>query len=265
MSRSCGNIGSEYTANNGEALIVSWFIRSFNHTRETKGNTVGSRRKKRELVFKTSLKMTQKQKNALIGMILGDAYLQMTGKNNARIRLEHALAQKDYLIWKVGILANYFQSKVQILDRKHIKWNRVYSYARIQSTSSPEFGKMQKLFYLNSKKVIPKDISSIFKNPLTLAIWFMDDGYYYHRDKMAYIYISNHDKESIDNLLACLKNNFNLLPVLKTKKKGLVLIFSVKETSKLVELIRKYIIPSMSYKVSSETLRSSSSQTRLWA
>src|SRR3990167_10219321 len=44
--------------------------------------------------------MTNKQKSVILGSILGDGFLQQTGKNNARLRLEHGLKQKEYLIWK---------------------------------------------------------------------------------------------------------------------------------------------------------------------
>ena len=182
-------------------------------------------------------------------MILGDAYLQKTGKQNARLRLEHGASQEEYLLWKVSILNKYFQSKIQFLERTNPIWRKTYKYVRIQSTSSPEFGKLQRSFYKESQKVIPETIKTIFKNPLSLAIWFMDDGYYYPRDKMSYIYIPNFDKKSMFYLVDVLKNNFNLLPILKHKKKGFVLIFNVSETQKLVTLIKKFIIPSMRYKI----------------
>ncbi len=61
--------------------------------------------------------MTRKQKAVVIGTILGDGFLQKTGRNNARLRLEHSLKQENYLLWKCHILENYFQSKVQYLER----------------------------------------------------------------------------------------------------------------------------------------------------
>lgn len=193
--------------------------------------------------------MTQKQRDIVFGMILGDAYLQKTGKQNARLRLEQSIAQKEYLEWKVTQLQNYFQSKVQILIRKNPVWGKTYTYVRIQSTASPEFGKLRNLFYKESQKIIPETVMKSFKRPLSLAIWYMDDGYYYHRDNMAYLYIPNFDSKSEYNLLEMLQKNFDLLPVVKQKKKGRVLIFSVKETQKMINIIKNYIIPSMRYKL----------------
>lgn len=193
--------------------------------------------------------MTSKQKNTLVGMILGDAYLQKTGKRNARIRLEHSRKQKEYLEWKISLLPQYFSKKVQAVTRLNPIWGKRYSYVRAQSTSSPEFGKLHELFYRNSEKIIPKTIGCIFKDPFSLAIWFMDDGYYYPRDKMSYLYTPNYSEESTDTLLLALKENFGLLPIVKRKKRGSVLIFNVIETKKLMLLIKIFITPSMSYKM----------------
>ena len=201
--------------------------------------------------------MTRKQKAVVIGSILGDGYLQKTGKNNARLRFEHSIKQKEYLLWKYQILSNYFQSKPQYLERKNAKFGKTYQYIRAQSYSGSEFGKLLKLFYQNSKKVVPENIPNLLKDPLSLAVWFMDDGYYYPRDKMAYIYLPKYDPDSVKNLLFALKENFGLSPSLKIKKRGeYVLIFSVYETKKLMEMIKLLVIPTMYYKLSSQQILS---------
>lgn len=193
--------------------------------------------------------MTSKQKAVIIGSILGDGFLQKTGKNNARLRLEHGFSQKEYLIWKYQILGNFFRSKPITLERKNPVFGKTYQYIRAQSYSGSEFGKFHSLFYQDKLKVIPEQITNLLKNPLSLAVWFMDDGYYYPRDKMAYIYLPKYDQISINNLLSALNYNFNLFPALKIKKRGeYVLIFSVKETNKLLSLITGFLIPTMVYK-----------------
>lgn len=195
--------------------------------------------------------MIKQQKSVVIGSILGDGFLQKTGKNNARLRLEHGLKQKEYLIWKCQILANFFQSKPMFLERKNPIFDKTYQYIRAQSYSGPEFGKLYRLFYKNGRKIIPNQIQKLLKDPLALAVWFMDDGYYYPRDKMSYIYLPKYDQGSLKNLLLVLSENFNLSPKLKIKKRGeYVLVFSVFETEKLLQLIRGFLIPSMVYKSS---------------
>lgn len=193
--------------------------------------------------------MTKRQKSILVGLILGDAYLQKTGKQNARIRLEHSIKQKEYLEWKILQLSNFFQTKIQTLERKNPILGKTYTYVRAQSMSSSEIGKLQRFFYRESIKVIPDTIQILLKNPLSLAVWFMDDGYYYQRDNISYIYIPNYEERSRQLLLQAFKDNFQLMPVVKSKKRRLVLVFNVNETKNLMELIKRFVIPSMQYKI----------------
>jgi hypothetical protein len=199
--------------------------------------------------------MNVKQKTILIGMILGDGFLQKTGENNARIRLEHSDKQEEYLSWKANQFPEFFQGKPQRLVRFNPVYQKQYSYARWQSNASPEIGRFRKLFYRDGKKIIPKELTEYFNNALSLAIWFMDDGYFYPRDKMSYIYIPKYTEDEVLILLKTLKINFNLKAVFKKKKRGeSVLIFNTTQTKRLVELIKPFIIPSMLYKISLDPL-----------
>jgi len=194
--------------------------------------------------------MNRKQKSIIVGMILGDTFLQKTGEKNARIRLEHSEKQKDYLVWKASFFPEFFQGKPSFLERFNSYYQKTYRYVRWQSTASPEIGKMRKLFYEQGRKKIPDNLPLIFDNPLTLAIWYMDDGYLYHRDKMIYIYLPQYTPREQKILLETLKLNFGLKPILKTKKKrNQVLIFPVEETKKFLSLVKSFIISSMRYKL----------------
>lgn len=195
--------------------------------------------------------MNRRQKSVLVGMILGDAYLQKTGKQNARIRLEHSEEQKDYLLWKAAFFPEFFQGKPSSLKRFNPIYEKEYSYVRWQSNSSPEIGKFQGIFYTGGKKIIPKELSELLTDPLTLAVWFMDDGYFYRRDNMAYIYLAKYSDTELVLLLDVLQKNFNLSPKIKIKKTGSrVLVFPVEETRKLMNLIRQLVVPCMSCKLS---------------
>jgi len=197
--------------------------------------------------------MTQIQKRVLIGMVLGDAYLQKTGKKNARIRLEHSSKQKEYLKWKVSFFPEFFQGKLTELRRYNKEFGKDYEYVRAQSYASPQIGKFRQLFYDDSGvKIIPNEIGLILTSPLSLAVWFMDDGYYYKRDKMAYFYLPNPKSDNPDEfqeLLNALSDNFSLNPSLKRKTRGWCLVLSVKETEKLVNIVSPHIIDSMAYKL----------------
>lgn len=221
------------TANNGEPRLP-----------KGKGNTVGSSSSRLTYEY-----MNKRERSIVIGTVLGDGYLQRTGVKNARLRLEHGVGQKEYIFWKWQELKRYLQSKPKYLARVNPIWKKEYFYYRCQSHSSPEFGKLQALFYGNADKQIPQTINKLLDS-LALAVWFMDDGYYYRRDQTAYIYLSKLTAESVQRLRSALTENFNLDPKLEVKKtKAMDLKFCVADTKKLFTIIAPHVIKSMQYKL----------------
>ncbi len=196
------------------------------------------------------MKLTKEQEAAIIGMILGDGYLQPTGKKNARLRLEHQMDHKDYLVWKTKLLPRLFQGRPTILKRRQPVTQRIYSYVRQQSNSSPNLGRLRRIFYKNGKKVIPKGLEKWLKSEITLAIWYLDDGYYYPRDKCAYLYLGKVSKEEAKEASNSIKKKYGIENrVIDKKEKGFALYFSRRELGKLKTKIKKYTVPVMAYKI----------------
>ena len=52
-----------------------------------------------------SVNFTTEQKSLILGTLLGDGCLEKRHAN-PRLRIDHAVAQKDYVFWKYGILRN---------------------------------------------------------------------------------------------------------------------------------------------------------------
>lgn len=197
------------------------------------------------------VKFSKEQKSILIGTILGDAYLQKTGSKNARLRLEHGINQKDYLFWKLSKLNNLFQGKPKYLERKHLLTGRIYKYFRHQSNSMPELGKLRNIFYKNGKKIIPENLAELVNNYLILAVWYMDDGYYYQRDKVSYLYLGKIMYKEAEIVKSLFEKNFDIhVKILNKNKKGFVIYFPPKETIKFHNKIRKFILPMFNYKLS---------------
>lgn len=198
------------------------------------------------------MKLTQKQESILLGTILGDGYLQKTGIRNARLKLEHGEAQKEYLLWKGRQFPRLFLGKPVYLERTHPKTNHVYKYWRWQSNSTPILGKWHSLFYANGRKCLPKDLVKILSQPLALAVWYMDDGSFYQNNHNRYsmIYLGRVSPEEAEIAQTAISQNFKInTKIYDKKKKGYALFFSVAETRKLHDLIRPYTLPLFNYKL----------------
>lgn len=197
------------------------------------------------------IKLNLSQKQILYGIILGDGYLQKTGKQNARLRLEHGSKQKVYLLWKVEKLKNLFQGRAKYLERIHPKTKRRYRYWRHQSQSTPLIGKLRKIFYRNGRKIIPENIER-YLSPRTLAVWYMDDGYYGKRDNSGYLYLGKVKSLEAKRVSEALVKVFGIeTKILDKKKKGFVIYFSPTSLRKLKKVIKDYILSYFSYKLPS--------------
>jgi hypothetical protein len=193
--------------------------------------------------------MLKRQREILIGTILGDASLQSIGRRNARLRLEHSEKQKEYIFWKYEQLKNLMQSRPKKIERFNPRFKKTYVYYRCQSHSSPTLGKYRRYFYdEEGRKRIPEQIELLLRSPLTLAVWYMDDGHYDARDRVVYIYMPRYSREQLQRLCRALKLNFNVEPKVVYKKGYPCLYFPQQEAIRLLTLINEHIIQGMRYK-----------------
>jgi len=120
---------------------------------------------------------------------------------------------------------------------------------RQKTVSHPELTLYRALFYKEGKKVVPSTIGKIFRSPLSLAVWFMDDG----TKGPATGYTFNTQNFSLKEnhfLRSVLKENFGIEHVsVHRDKKYFRLYIKVGSTSRLEQLIYPYVIPSMLYKL----------------
>lgn len=197
------------------------------------------------------MKLTKKQRAILVGTLLGDAFLQKTGERNARLRLEHGAAQKEYLFWKAGEFPRLFQGKPVFIERTHPLTKRTYQYWRQQSNATPELGKWRKLFYPDGKKHIPAILPELLNQPIALAVWYMDDGYYYPKDHNSYLYLGKVTEEEALVAVRAISKNFGVnARIYDKKQKGFALYFSPDEARKLHTIIRRHTLPLFQYKLS---------------
>lgn len=124
-------------------------------------------------VYKASLTMTERQKQLLIGMLLGDGHLErQRGALSARLKIEHSVAQSAYLDWKFSEWEEWVRTPPKLRQRR----NRLGTYSTnigFTTLSHVEFEEFRERFYRGRQKVIPEELEL---TPLSMATWFMDDG-----------------------------------------------------------------------------------------
>lgn len=127
------------------------------------------------------------QKSVIIGSVLGDACLEKKGRlTNALFREEHSIKQAEWLKWKHSNLKPFTTSNSWIRKRggKNIFpdgkggfseyiTNDTISMATI---THPYLTELYNQFYVDKKKVIPKDLLEKEFDFLSLVVFYMDDG-----------------------------------------------------------------------------------------
>ena len=202
------------------------------------GNTVGSQRK-----------LTKRQKEILIGMLLGDCCLEKNGRN-VRLRVEHGLNQKDYLNWKYKEFQNLATNKPRIVKSLHLKTKKIYPRWHFSTFSIPELNTFWAKFYCRKRKRIPKDIPELLKSPLSLAVWFMDDGYKRNDCNALRLNTDCFNYREQNLLLRCLKINFGIDARIHRKGKFWNIYIPKPEAKNFCKVVRPYILPKMKYKIS---------------
>jgi hypothetical protein len=155
------------------------------------------------------------------------------------LQITHSIKQKGYVDWKYSNL-----KKIVLSAPKVYKGNAGRVGYRFFTRSVPELNTFYNTFYRNRRKVIPEDLKL---SPFTLAVWYMDDGS--KSRKASYFNCQNFDSISQYNLLQALRD-IGIQASLNKDKTYSRIYVSYSQTSILVNTIKKYIVPSMRYKLS---------------
>jgi len=110
--------------------------------------------------------LSKVQQQLILGSVLGDGYLRK--KVNAHLQITHSAKQKSYVDWKYNILKN-----IVITPPKFYKGNGSRVGYRFFTKSIPELTDFYDKFYQSGRKAVPKNL---ILSPLSLAVWYMDDG-----------------------------------------------------------------------------------------
>jgi recombination protein RecA len=192
------------------------------------------------------------QWEALLGMLMGDAALSPTRSGHgARLRWGHGAKQVEYGDWKASLFANTPVSRS--VDAK----GAVFYDAQ----PMPELAELRASVYMAGRKMLSEDYLKRL-TPLSLALWYMDDGAFSLRAKglqartaggsgRVEICIEAMEPGSRRRLLDHLADTWGIRARLVERgaAKKAVLIFPKDETAKLHALIAPFVHPSMAYKL----------------
>ena len=198
--------------------------------------------------YKKTLKLTKKQKEILVGLILGDGHLEtLNGGRTYRLKVEHSPKQKEYLYWLCENFRDWIHKTPEVRERTSLgKIIETYGFTTYTSGILKLYAEQ---FYINGKKIIPKTIDKII-TPQSLAIWFMDDGSIKSKaHKTLLIHTHGYSKDDLLLITKVLEKKFDLkIGLQKQYDKWRLYVFS-ESVDNFKKIISPYLLPSMQYKL----------------
>lgn len=119
--------------------------------------------------------LTDVQKQILEGHLLGDGYLTLPKRGkNALFAVKRSRKDEEYLLWTAYNFPNFICSKgILYSEQFHKKNQKKYYFIQFASMQLPIFTEYHKKWYPKGNKIVPRDL---VLTPLTIAVWFCDDG-----------------------------------------------------------------------------------------
>jgi recombination protein RecA len=197
-----------------------------------------------------TIRLSDLQWEVILGGLLGDGALSLA-KNGyaARYRFGHGIRQTEFADWKASLFANIGSSRT------------TNARGAVFHDLPPlvELAELREGVYIAGKKVLSEDYLKQL-TPLSLAIWYMDDGTFASRAKgvqvrtrdgsgRSEICIQAIEPTSRERLMRYLGDTWGIFPKLIDRAEKAVLSFPKDETAKLHALVAPYVHPSMEYKL----------------
>ena len=188
-------------------------------------------------------------KGILVGMILGDGYLdKIQGGGNSRIHINHSAKYQNYIKWKKDILDQI--TSTQLVPYKAEAQGKKYDMLSLRSKRHPIYRRLREEMYRLGHKTAT---SKIMKD-LTwegIVVWFCDDGYFDRHS--AHIFTHNFSESENYLMREWLKKKFNLDCKVYRRRQYYYLRFTVDSSKKIKEWMIK-LNCGMNYKIDSDEL-----------
>lgn len=194
--------------------------------------------------------MELQTRNIIIGSLLGDGWLNglsPTGKTSYRVK---------YNDKSLGFL-KWIREQLLELEPSGLKPIPKYSQHYFFTKSTEELGNLRRLFYPNEgRKRVPKNIVELFTDPISLAIWYQDDGTLDRRPKYHWnVRIATYcfPYEDCALLTKIVKQHFGIeTSVCRCQMRGKMyyqLYVLSKSMNKFIQTVKPYIHQDYAYKI----------------
>ncbi|MFN2526817.1 MAG: recombinase RecA [Actinomycetota bacterium] len=200
------------------------------------------------VMLATEERLSDFQWTVLRGSLMGDSALSKTRRSDLidagiRFRMGHGAKQAAYLQWKASLYAN--------IPMSHSVNEKGDVFADL--TPLPELADLRRNVYVGKKKDFSWDYLKAL-TPLSLAIWYMDDGCLSIRDEAQksgriQICVQAMTPETRERLSQYLRDTWDVDVRLTSVRGKSILNFSKLASEEFQMIVAPYVHPTMQYKL----------------
>jgi len=199
--------------------------------------------------FKKELKLSKKQREILVGILLGDACLETSNRGHTyRLKIEQSETHREYVYHLYELFKEWVltppQEKVVVLG-DHKSMNLAFStvsHAAFRFYAHQFYGKQ-------GNKKVPKLIHR-WLTPVNLAYWYMDEGLIKSKESKGVI-LKTHScsRSEVNRLAQAIASVFGLQAKARKQKEKYQIYISEDSCERFFDLIKPYVLESMQDKI----------------
>ena len=189
---------------------------------------------------------TQRQKDIALGSLLGDAYLRPSG-NSFSLSFIHGEKQKAYLDWKRNEFQNFVVQPQYYCSSREFHGN-LPSY-QFGTINHPYLTELHALCYGSGRKAVTAEwLEQI--SPLSLAVWYMDDGSINKRYGTIVLCTNSFSNDGQLLIIDFLSERYGIKSVIEPRRNNQSVIrINASQRYRFLELVGPHIPDCMSYKL----------------
>jgi hypothetical protein len=185
----------------------------------------------------------------ILGTVLGDGCLERNG-SNVRLRIDHSASQKALVDWKYRELRELEPLTPRFVERRDKRTGVKHVNYRFTTRTTHALNGYHAYFYgSRRKKGIPDSMNDLLISPLSLAVWYMDDGGRRSDCRSGYLNTNAYSKTDVETLKGCLAANFGIMSRTHFAAGKPRIYIPVSHFNKFCDLIRPHVISEMGYKL----------------
>lgn len=193
--------------------------------------------------------MSGEERAIIIGSLLGDAHLKLTTKSWC-VQFLQSDKQKEYIFWKYKKLAAIATQPPRSWEHFDGRYKKTYTFWKFQTHCSQETNRLHEIFYPQGTKIVPDEIAKMLTCPLSLAVWYMDDGGRRKDCHGMFLNTLSFTEREQRMLQLCLVKNFGIKTNVHWISDGYRLYIPNDMAKLFCKIVGPYVIPFMRYKLS---------------